>query len=675
MSSTGRYDPYAIAAAVARPHAHRSLTQVEGKKADLARDPAAFTAVAIESDDDDDAPQESGFTKIQIADEDSSDEEVVEINQSGGFELPSPTEDEVLRKFETMDEDELIVEEVPVAGTKITIEDDDSVEEVPVKTGGTKVAIEDSSEDEENLLVAETVPESLKPDPPSKGVKVAIEDDDDDEPPPPDVSPAKSSDGSWEVVGDAAKAEALKGEGNELMKKGDVSGAVAKYSAALEADAQHYASRANRAMARLRLGDVEGAFLDADACCQHADVATDVSKRVKALFRRGDARERLAASSSTPKAKVVELEASLTDLDEVVRLEPRNDVAVAKRRAVSEALAKAKALVREAAQAPAKATTEKGQYEGDFAASDKAKAAGSKALAAGKLDEAEVLYTQALDAWPGNAAARNNRALVRLKRDDFEGCASDTSEVLKSDPKNLKALYRRGVARRALGDFGGSLDDLDALLALAPGDRAATTEREATRRKIDERDGLQRKRTKGVVKLDAVVPSKASLVKPPSPSKKVIAVDTPPPPPSTKAPPAPPKQNTEEKIQKAVAAARSRNAKKVPTKAPKTASELERTWRELKGDPELWSEYLGIFKKKTLEKLDISLCPEVLVDIIGSASAMGAKAASVLLGASKAPGWAVTKALLSKEDLARVAAVADAADAEAGEKLRAGYGL
>ena len=581
----------------------------------------------------------------------------------------------MLRKFETMDEDELVVEEVPVAGTKVAIDDDDSVEEVPVKTGGTKVAIEDSSEDEENLLVAETVPESLKPDPPSQGVKVAIEDDDDDdEPPPPDVSPAKSSDGSWEVVGDSAKAETLKGEGNELMKKGDVSGAVAKYSEALEADAQHYASRANRAMARLRLGDVEGAFLDADACCQHADVATDVSKRVKALFRRGDARERLAASAATPKAKVVELEASLADLDEVVRLEPRNDVAVAKRKAVVESLAKAKALVREAAQAPAKAPTEKGQYEGDFAASDKAKAAGSKALAAGNLDEAEVFYTQALDAWPGNAAARNNRALVRLKRDDFEGCASDTSEVLKADPKNLKALYRRGVARRALGDFGGSLDDLDALLALAPGDRAATTERDATRRKMDERDGLSRKRTKGVVKLDSVVPSKASLVKPPSPTKKVVAVDAPPPPPSTKPPPAP-KQNTEEKIQKAVAAARSRNAKKVPTKAPKTASELERTWRELRNDSELWREYLGIFKKKTLEKLDISLCPEVLVDIIGSASAMGGKAASILAGASRAPGWAVTKALLSQEDLARVRVVADAADGESAEKLRAGYGL
>ena len=51
-----------------------------------------------------------------------------------------------------------------------------------------------------------------------------------------------------------------------------------------------------------------------------------------------------------PKEKVVELEASLQDLDEVVALEPRNNVAVVKRNAVAKALEKAKALVREALQ-------------------------------------------------------------------------------------------------------------------------------------------------------------------------------------------------------------------------------------------------------------------------------------------------------------------------------------
>ena len=56
-----------------------------------------------------------------------------------------------------------------------------------------------------------------------------------------------------------------------------------------------------------------------------------------------------------PKEKVVELETSLQDLDEVVALEPRNDVAVAKRNALAEALEKAKALVRDAAEGAASA--------------------------------------------------------------------------------------------------------------------------------------------------------------------------------------------------------------------------------------------------------------------------------------------------------------------------------
>ena len=80
---------------------------------------------------------------------------------------------------------------------------------------------------------------------------------------------------------------------------------------------------------------------------------------------------------------------------------------------------------------------------------------------------------------------------MRLRSENFKGCADDASEVLRGEPDNLKALYRRGVARRALGDLGGSLDDLDKLLQLAPGDRAATAERDATRRKVDERNGTK----------------------------------------------------------------------------------------------------------------------------------------------------------------------------------------
>ena len=83
---------------------------------DLARDPAAFTAVAIESDDDVRRPPRKGLHEDSNRGRGFERRGGSRDQCNGGFELPSPTEDDVLRKFETMDEDELIVEEVPVAG-------------------------------------------------------------------------------------------------------------------------------------------------------------------------------------------------------------------------------------------------------------------------------------------------------------------------------------------------------------------------------------------------------------------------------------------------------------------------------------------------------------------------------------------------------------------------------
>lgn len=51
----------------------------------------------------------------------------------------------------------------------------------------------------------------------------------------------------------AASAEALKERGNELMRAGDLIGAVARYSEALTIDSNHVASLSNRALAHLKL--------------------------------------------------------------------------------------------------------------------------------------------------------------------------------------------------------------------------------------------------------------------------------------------------------------------------------------------------------------------------------------------------------------------------------------
>jgi len=713
-----------------------------------------FTKIAIadedSSDDDDDEILEAGADGFELPEPKPADEDdlLARLAADDGAEIgggskiaidESESEEDVPISTSCKiaiddDDDELLMEEVPVGaesptrGVKVAIcdsgsDDDqgaaptrvpsspgaftdhgDTDEDVPISAGA-KVAVDDQEEMPASTGTKIAIDESDDEAAPSTGTKIAI--DDDDEPPPlandkpsaltplaVDDAPAATSSNasptsqeSWDLVPDPAAAEARKAEGNALMSAGDAAGAVAKYDAALAADASHYASRANRAFARLKTGDLEGCVADATTCLDHAD-AKDPAKRVKALFRRGDARERLAARSKTPAEAFAIFERAVADLEGVCRLEPTNETALVKKASLMTARARARA---EADRAAAVASD-----NDNFAASDAAKAEGSTALGAGDLAEAERCYSEALRAWPGNRAARNNRALVRLRSENFKGCADDASEVLRGEPDNLKALYRRGVARRALGDLGGSLDDLDKLLQLAPGDRAATAERDATRRKVDERNGTKRVKTKGVVALDKVPLSAPPILKtsaPPKSKAPVVAVDAPPPPPPSSnkapAPPTPPsappkkaptppsrKKDSSARMAGAVAAAKARVAE-TKVKAPKSATELEFAWRTFRNEPEKWTRFLKTFKPQTLKKIDLSLCPDVFALIISTLKdAVGSPAsADILANVIKAKSFAVTKALLSKTDIGHIAAIADGADdADVAARLRAGYG-
>ena len=687
---------------------------VEGQKAQLKRDaaPAPFVAVAIDDDDDESdddgaapAAAKPAFTKIAIADDDESsdDDEVFEAGADGAFDLPE-SEPPAPATFKgpvkvAIEDDDDSEEDVPIkaAPVKVAIEDDDeSEEDVPIKAAPVKVAIEDDDESEED------VPIKAAP------VKVAIEDDDDDDEPPALSSTPKvavdddddaqgssqasptTSQGSWEDLGKKkeeekpADADKLKAEGNALMGAGDFAGAVAKYGAALDADAGHYASRANRSLARLKLGDHAGAAADCDACLGHADAA-DMSKRVKALFRRAEAREGLGLAEAAGSAKRVELLTGAgLDLEAVCKLEPKNDVARNRLRTVSAAMA-------DATDAAAAAATRAAEL-GAFKESDAKKAAGSEKMKAGDLEGAVADYTAALELWDGNVAARNNRALARLKLEDFDGAVADASAVLVKEPTNLKALYRRGVARRATGDLAGSLDDLDALLVLAPGDRAAAAEKKATRAKLDAKNNVSRVKTKGVVDLSAAAPRprepkvqapRAPLVAdapPPPPTAAGDAAAAPPPPPAAATPAAEKARadKAEEKRAAAVRAAAKRNVATAPKKAPKTATELELAWRDVSKDPKLVAAYVATFKPLTLKKIDVSLMSEVFSQLIPALieHRAPAEAAAILANAAKHKGFAVTRALLSKAEIVAVTLLAAKLDdKDLAKDLAKGYGL
>lgn len=61
-------------------------------------------------------------------------------------------------------------------------------------------------------------------------------------------------------------------------------------------------------------------------------------------------------------------------------------------------------------------------------------------------------------------AAFANRAMVRLKKDNWEGAEADCSAALELDSLYLKAWQRRGTARRALKKLLEAAQDFEEAL-------------------------------------------------------------------------------------------------------------------------------------------------------------------------------------------------------------------
>ncbi|VDM66407.1 unnamed protein product [Strongylus vulgaris] len=70
------------------------------------------------------------------------------------------------------------------------------------------------------------------------------------------------------------------------------------------------------------------------------------------------------------------------------------------------------------------------------------------------------------------AALYRNRALTRLKQDDFEGTESDSTKALEYDGADVKALYRRALAREQLDNVAAAFKDAKEALRLSPKDKS-----------------------------------------------------------------------------------------------------------------------------------------------------------------------------------------------------------
>ena len=181
------------------------------------------------------------------------------------------------------------------------------VEDVP-RSKPTKVAIveddEEGSEDEED-----------EGKPVINGTRIMITDDDEDEDTDDEEEAAKQP--PAKVVVDRKASDAAKATGSQLLGKGDLEGAEAEYSKALELDATNHAARNNRALCRLKAGKFAGAVADASHLIELADSEGEKSAAHamvgKALFRRASALEK-----SGDKAKAIK------DLKRLLTAEPTN---------------------------------------------------------------------------------------------------------------------------------------------------------------------------------------------------------------------------------------------------------------------------------------------------------------------------------------------------------------
>ncbi len=201
----------------------------------------------------------------------------------------------------------------------------------------------------------------------------------------------------------------------------------------------------NRAVARKKLGDLEGAIGDLDqALAIRPEFIQAYNNREIAL----EAKELLRA-----RAKI---EAAITRYTEAIRLQPDHA---------------------ETYNFRAKALNEKGDWVAALADLDRAirlrpdfaEAYNNRAgLYSAKGDSIAALrdYDEALSINPKYAEALYNRAELRKTRDELDNALDDYDRIIQLEPLNYEAFYERAVVRQAKGNYVGAISDCSQAIKL-----------------------------------------------------------------------------------------------------------------------------------------------------------------------------------------------------------------
>ncbi|MDA7720869.1 tetratricopeptide repeat protein [Alphaproteobacteria bacterium] len=91
-----------------------------------------------------------------------------------------------------------------------------------------------------------------------------------------------------------------------------------------------------------------------------------------------------------------------------------------------------------------------------------------KMMNAGRLDDAEAMFSAIISRKPAFAEVWNKRATVRFFRGDDAGSANDILQVIKLEPRHFGALSGLGMIKVREGDLQGALQAYRAAQRINP---------------------------------------------------------------------------------------------------------------------------------------------------------------------------------------------------------------
>ncbi|MEK6551225.1 MAG: tetratricopeptide repeat protein [Pseudomonadota bacterium] len=210
--------------------------------------------------------------------------------------------------------------------------------------------------------------------------------------------------GRWQGA-NLAWAYVNRGDGKQ--GKGDLDGAIADYTRALEIDPRHVGAYINRGIAKRAKGDLDGAMADYNR-------ALEIDPRhVGAYINRGFA-----------KMHKGDLDGAIADYNHALKLDPRHVKAYYNR--------------------------------------------GNAKQVKGDLDGAIADYNRALELDPRRVRAYNNRGVAKRHKGDLDGAIADYNRALELDPRRVNAYHNRGNAKKDKGDLDGAIADYNRTLDLDP---------------------------------------------------------------------------------------------------------------------------------------------------------------------------------------------------------------